>query len=244
MSYQEPQSFEPQGPRQNAWGALVRVITEPAATFRDFAGRVPIFPGYLASMVLGLAGSLMALPVALKVAEQLTSANPAMTPELANISRWSGIIGAVVAALAGPWIGGLLVSLFAIFFGQFQEQRVSYVTYLGMVGYARVPLAIGQVVTGALTLALAGKVKGLTLSLAILAPNGAGASPVVKTLLGMVTPFSIWYFALLAIGFGALHRGKASRGLGLVLTIFVILAIVMAASAAVGSKLTGQMMPR
>jgi hypothetical protein len=240
MSYQGPQTFEPQAPRQNAWGALVRVISEPAATFRDFEGRVPIFPAYLVSMVLGLGGTLLGLPVALKLAEQLTAGNPAMTPELANVSRWSGIIGGVLGALAAPWIAGLLVALFALFFGQFKEQRVSYPTYLGMVGYARIPLAIGQLVTGALTLALADKVKGFTLSLAVLAPGGGA---IVKTLLGMFTPFSIWYFTLLAIGFGALHRGKANKGLGLVLTIFIILAIVMAGSAALSSKLTSQMMP-
>jgi hypothetical protein len=86
------------------------VISEPAATFRDFEGRVPIFPAYLVSMVLGLGGTLLGLPVALKLAEQLTAGNPAMTPELANVSRWSGIIGGVLGALAAPWIAGLLVA--------------------------------------------------------------------------------------------------------------------------------------
>lgn len=220
--------------RPSPWKALIRVISEPAATFRDFGDRVPVFPGYLLQMALGLAGALMILPVTLRLMESTIINTPGYTPELATITRWSGIIGGALMTLAVPWIAGVFVALLGLFFGQFQESRVSFVSYLGMVGYARIPVALQTFLGGILALVMGEKAATLNLSLAALLPKGSNG--MLVAFLTTINPFTIWYYCLLAIAFGALHRGKASRGLGLVLTLYVVLLLVSMAGAGIASR--------
>ncbi|HYF94621.1 MAG TPA: YIP1 family protein [Symbiobacteriaceae bacterium] len=237
MTYQEPTVTRPAGP--SPWKALVKVITEPGATFRAFGGRVPVAPGYLVEMLFSLAGTLLAMPVALRIAEQTLLATPGYTPQMMSFARWSGILGGAFFALAGPWLAGVLVSLFAMFFGQFQEERVPFTSYLGMIGYARISLSIHALLNGILVMALGGQTAEFKLSLAALAPNGS--SLLLKTFLGTLNPFGIWYYCLLAIGFAALHRAKPAKGVGLIATIYVLSFLMTYGLAALGGKFAPQM---
>ncbi|HWI60260.1 MAG TPA: YIP1 family protein [Symbiobacteriaceae bacterium] len=237
MSYPDAPSLTPQRP--SPWKALFRVITEPEATFREFGGRVPILPAYLTLMVIGLAVALIQMPLALQAAEETMLQSPAYTPEMATLGKVSGMVTLFLAALAGPWIAGVITAGLSIFFGQFQEERVTFGSYLGMVGYARMPLAVAQLLSGILVLVLGKQALNLNLSVAALAPEGTGL--MLKTFLGTIGPFGIWYYIVLAIGFGALHRGKASRGVGLVATLYIGGTLLMLGLTALGSKFVPQM---
>lgn len=222
-----------------AYRAILRVITEPGATFASFSERVPIFPGYLAQMLAGVIGLILTLPVTMRVLEEQLMTNPTFTPEMLTVSKWSGIIGGAFGVLALPWLAGLIVALLAMFFGQFQEERVPFTSYLGMVGYARVPLVLGSLLSSVLVAFLGKQAATLNLSLAVLAPEGS--SLMLKSFLGTFSPFGIWYYCVLAIAFGALHRGKATKGLGLVLTLYVISLAFTLGGAAIGSRFIPQM---
>jgi len=232
--------LDPASPaRPSPWKALVRVITEPAATFEAFSGRIPIFPGYLIQMLFSLGGTLMLLPASLALVERTLVNTPNYTPQLLQTSRISAIIGGIAAALIVPWVAGLVVALLATFFGQFQEERVPFTSYLGMVGYARMPVAFASLLAGILGLALGEKALSVSISLAALLP--AGSNAMLRTVLNSVNPFDIWYYCVLAIGFGKLHRAPAKKGLGLVVALYVITLLFSLAGAAISSKFAPQM---
>ncbi|HYF78796.1 MAG TPA: YIP1 family protein [Symbiobacteriaceae bacterium] len=238
MSYYGPDPMSPEQ-RPSGWKAIVRVIYEPTAMFQEFNGRVPIFPGYFAQMLLGLISFIMLVPMTLRVLEQTMLSNPMYTPELAAISKWSGLVGGGFAILVTPWLAGLLTALIAMFFGQFQEERVGFTSYLGMLGYARMPLIISSLLGAALTLAMGDTATQFNLSLAALAPQGAPA--MVTALLGTLNPFTAWYYFVLATGFGALHRGKAAKGVALVVTLYALNLLFSLAGAAIGGSFLSQM---
>jgi hypothetical protein len=238
MSYYGPDPMS-QEQRPSGWRAIVRVIYEPTATFQAFAGRVPIFPGYFAQMLLGLTGFIMLIPMTLRVLEQTVLNNPMYTPELAAISKWTGLVGGGFGVLVAPWLAGLVTALIAMFFGQFQEERVGFTSYLGMLGYARMPLLISSLLGATLTLAMGDTATQFNLSLAALAPQGAPA--MLTAFLGTLNPFTAWYYFVLATGFGALHRGKAAKGVALVITLYVINLLLSLGGAAIGGRFLSQM---
>lgn len=234
MSYYAPEGMNaPKGP--SPWKAILRVIYEPSTLFEEFSGRVPIFPGYLAQMVLGLVSLLLTLPVTLSILDKTMANTPGMTPQLGEFTRWSGIIGGALAVLITPWLSGLVVSLIALFFGQFQEERVPYTSYLGMMSYARLPLVLSALV-GAIVTAIAGeKAMGINLSLAAIAP--LGGSVIMSSIAASISPFSIWYYWLLAITFGKLHHERPARGAAFALTLYTINLLFIMASTAITSRL-------
>lgn len=237
MSYYAPDQLNaPKGP--SPWKAILRVIYEPKATFQEFQefqGRVPVFPGYLVQMLLGMVGFFMVLPMTLRILEQTMAANPLYTPELMAISKWSGIIGGGAMVLIMPWLAGLFTALIAMFFGQFQEERVGFANYLGLLGYARMPLIIASLLGGVLTLILGDQASQLNLSLAVLAPEGS--SVMLKAALGTLNPFVAWYYFVLATGFGALHRGKAAKGAVFIIVLYIMNLLVTLGGAAIGKSL-------
>lgn len=234
MSYYAPDNTNPpKGP--SPWKAILRVIHEPAALFEEFDGRVPIFPGYLVQMLLGLVSLALTLPLSLRVVEQASALNPVATPEVLAIGKWAAVAFGALGVLIAPWLSGLLVGLIALFFGQFQEDRVPYPAYLGMMGYARLPLALSSLV-GAIITAVAGeKAVGISLSLATLLP--AGGSVILASIAASITPFSIWYYWLLAVCFGTLHHERPGRGAAFALTLYIINLLFLMGSNAIATKI-------
>lgn len=214
-------SKAPETPRISPWGALVRVITEPKATFDALGEKPPIFPGYLVQMLAAGISVAVTLPLSMKLMDSMFAAQGFPAQAMA-IGKWTGIIGGVIGALAGPWVIGVLLALLAMFFGQFMGSTVKFPEYLGMIGYARIPLAIHTVIASALA-AQAQSIQEMadkSLSLAVFLP--AGASPVTKTLLGALNPFDLWYFVLLAIGFASMHKARPAKGWGFAATVFAL----------------------
>jgi len=174
-------------------------------------------------MVVALAAFLLSMQATMAVYDE-QMAQVASQPGAAQLDagmmttmRWVTLGFAGVTSVAGPWLIGMLLSFVAVFFGQFQGGGVSLSAYLGMIGYARMPLVLSQLL-GAVYMALTGQ--ALNMSLAVFLPDGA--SPYLSGLLGMVNPFGLWYYALLGVGFAALFGRSPRRGWLLPAALFVL----------------------
>lgn len=228
-------------PRISPWGALLRVLTSPGETFRSLGRKPPVLAPYLIHSLVGIVAIALSYSALMDLAmEQAAAAmanQPQMTAEdmamMQTVMRWSGGVALVVQEVAGPWVVGLVLALVATFFGQFQGGEVPLTSYMGMIGYARMPLDIARLLS-AVFMAVTGK--QLDLSAAALLPDGA--SPVLMGALQMINPFGIWYYALLAIGFAALFGREPRRGWAMPVTLFVLGVIVSAAAASIGAAFT------
>jgi len=225
--YQQPAA---PGPKSSQWGALARIITEPSATFAAFADRPPVLPGYLLQMAFSLAGFFAIYPVTMALMESQLANTPELPPEMMGLTRTIGIFSGIVGVLIGPWIGGAVVSVLALFFGQFQGGGVGLTRYLGMVGYAGVPQALGTLLSAGLT--MVSRSTAINLSASVFLPPDA--NPYLKVLLSALNPFSIWYYVLLAIGFAALHRVRPSRGTAFAAAMFTISLLLAMGGTALG----------
>jgi hypothetical protein len=226
----------PNEQKPGPWGALLTVITEPTATFRALAERPALLPPYLLQTVAGLIGVYLLLPLTKAgVAEQLikTPPPPGMTPQLYQMI---GIGAALFGALAGPWMIGAILALIASFFAQFQGGSAGFRPYLSMIGYARVPLAVGGLIQALLMTRATSmqQAQTMSLSLAALAPDETHF--VLKALLSTINPFDVFYYALLAIGFGAVQRMRPARSATFVGVIYVLALGLMLVGGAVNKS--------
>lgn len=224
-------------PKGSAWGAILRIITEPEATFRSFGERVPILPGYLVQMGLMLVATLLMLPATLAMVDQQMAMMPQTSPISPQIMKMIQGGAALGSALVSPWMAGVLTALLALFIGQFQGGARNFSQYMGLVGYSRVTLILGSIVQSAVMM-MTGKPQTVSpISLAAFAPEGA--SPYLTGLLSAFNPFAFWYWAVLAIGFGVVHKGTWKKGLSLVGIMFLLTVLMSMASVALVKMSTG-----
>ena len=212
-------------PRISPWGAVLRVLTDPAQTFRSMADKPPVLAPYLVHMVAGAVFGILAFRPTMELAllgqQQALAAMPQgaeMNMEfMTTVTQWTTALSLAASALIAPWISGLVISLVATFFGRLQGGGVPLSSYMGMIGYARMPLAISTLLTGIFM-----AITGQTLNLTPAAFLPEGAPPVLVGLLGSLNPLNLWYYVLLAIGFAALHGREPRKGWPLPVTLFVI----------------------
>lgn len=222
-------------PRLSGWRALVSVLTDPNESFRQLGTKPSVLPPYLIQTLVGVLLFVLLLTTQSGVIDQAVATamatQPTVQPGMDEMFRIITIVTFAFTLILAPWFVGLCLSLVALFFGQFQGGGVSFSAYFGMIGYARMPLLLStllgwfyQVATG----------KALQLSAAALLP--AGSSPYLAGLLGMINPFGIWYYALLAIGFGALFGRSGRKGLAFSVTLFIVATIFTISSAGLASS--------
>jgi len=211
---------DPNTPRINPWTALLRILTDPLDTFERLGTRPAILPAYLLQMVTGLAGAWMVLPLTLQALQEVPAGT--LTAEQMAMVEKTATAMALVEPLVVPWITGGLLALVAAFVAQFMGGSLGLRPYFGMVGYARVPLAINTLLTSFLASRADSLAEAATMSLSPAAFLPAGSSPYATALLGMINPFGIWYYVLLALGFAALHRNRPAQGAPLAGVVFLI----------------------
>lgn len=233
--------MEPNVARINPWTALLRILTDPMNTFRRLGEKPAILPAYVLQMAASLFLAAMTVPLAL----QLVMDQAASMPADQMPAGFEGMMNKVMVgttlgqAVVTPWLAGLVVALLAVFVAQLTGGSVGFRAYFGMVGYARVPVALNAIIQG-LLLTKAGtysEAMRMSLSLATFLP--ADSNVYLQSLLGMVNPFSIWYYVLLALGFAALHKTKPREGWTFAGAILILNIIGSVASAAMGSAAAG-----
>jgi hypothetical protein len=216
MSQSSMPTEEKSGP--SGWAALGTVLTDPWKTFASFGERPPILPGYLVQMILALFPLLMTMGLALDLAAQQVASQG--LPPVAGVAKMGAIIGMVIGGVASPWIAGLFVSLIALLWGRAESTPVQFGGYFGMVGFARLPVVIGGFLQGLLLMNAQSiaDLQNKSISVAVLLPTDA--SPYLKAFATTLNPFDFWYYLLLAMGFAALHKRPAIKGVGLAVTVY------------------------
>lgn len=215
----------------SGWQAIWQVLTDPRRTFDRLGSQPPIAAAYLFHMVVIALVFVLTIGSQMEVLDQAMSQaasnpNAQMPPEAMGIMRWIGLGTGAFFAVASPWLIGLIVTLIGLFVAQFSGGGLSFRSLFGMFGYAYIPSAVASVL-GGVWLGATGQM--LNLSLSVVAPPDT--SPAVRALLGMINPFTIWYYVLLAIGFASLLRRPSARGWALPTALFLLSALFAMATA-------------
>lgn len=196
------------------WTATIGVLTNPIPALQAVAEKPRVWPGYLVQSVV----TLLAVAITLPKTMELTMQQLGSVPGPAVIG---GVIAGIIGALASPWLIGLLVALVAKLIGSFYEREVPFRAYFSMLGYARIPTAIGSSLASLMVLSVGSfeATKQLSLSPAVFVPNG---TPLVRAFLLTLNPFDLWTLALVAVGFAAIHRMQPARGASLSVALYLV----------------------
>jgi hypothetical protein len=193
------------------WLQLGSVLFSPQSTFESLAQRPYVFPGYALQTAVSLVVTAVSLPAVYAAATQQMN-SVGISQDAATISLRAGLAASAFGVFVSPWLVGFFIAVTAMFFGQFLGGAPNLRTYMALVGYARVPLALNTLLLGFLIL-----VKGInaqatvSLSVAVFLPDGA--NPYLRTVLSSIGPFDLWYLYLLGLGFSTLHGEKPRQGL-------------------------------
>jgi hypothetical protein len=187
---------------------LFSVFTAPVRTFRSLGDHPPILPPYVAAMVAGL---LVVIAVVQVLPSTLASRGMAGAPASAVAI---GAAFVAVPLLLGPWGVGAFDAWIAGQVGRSLGGGVPFAAYFGMIGYARLPVFVGSLLTAVTSI----WVKEFPSSLAFLVPKGS--STLLWALLNSLRPFDVWYYCLLAVGFSTLHKTRLSRAVWFPLTLY------------------------
>lgn len=194
----------------SGWSALGESLWSPARMFSVLAEKSWIWPPYLTQMVLGAAGAILILNTG--VIEKSIDAPAGI--------QTAGKLGGLLGGTLTPWVAGLVVAAIAALIGLLMGGGVRYSTYLAMVGYARLPYAIGGLIQSALVATSKSATALTSVSLSPAAMLPAGTNSLLHGFLATLNPFDLWYLALLAIGMAALHRKPVSKGIPLAATLY------------------------
>ncbi|MGE5674563.1 MAG: Yip1 family protein [Mycobacterium leprae] len=221
------------------WRALLGVWLEPGATFEGLRERMPILLPYLVQMAIGVPVAIISARASTNLSQSFMAGQP-VPPGFDAAMKTASMVGGLLSGLAMPWLTGVVVAGLATFFGQFQSTRVPFGTYLGLVGYARLPVVVGTVVQAFLTLSATTMAELTTksVSLAVLLP--ADASPYLRGALSTLNPFVIWYYVILTIGLATLHRAKPSKTWSLAATLFAVSLLLATVGGGLGTTMIQQ----
>lgn len=236
----EPVVREGAAPAVSPWRAVVRVLLSPVETFRALGNRPPVLVPYLVHTLVGVVVLALTYSSTMEMVDQIgvmMASQPGVTGDdvqmMQQFTRWGATAGLAIQSVAGPWIVGFVLALVALFFGQFHGGGVSLSAYMGMIGYARMPLALSLLLS-AVYQAFAGQ--PLNLSAAAFLPGDA--SPILAAALTMLNPLGLWYYALLAVGFAALFGREPRKGWAMPVTLLVIGTLYLMATASFAQQAT------
>lgn len=221
--------------RINPWAALYRILVDPWTTFQRLGEKPAILPGYLMQLVGSVILAVAMIPLTLQmIADQMAQAPAGQMPPGfdATMRIWT-IVGIVGQAVVMPWLTGVVLAAVATFVAQFTGENAGFRAYFGMIGYARLPLAINAVIQGLLLTQASTLEDAMTMSLSVAAFLPADTNIFVSSLLSMINPFGIWYYVLLAFGFAALHQTPPKKGwiyAGAIAALSVIGTLISAAT--------------
>jgi hypothetical protein len=223
------------GPKPNPFQRIIGVLFSPDATFASIARRPDwVVPLVLLLLVAMAAGVIMAPHIDFgAAAREAMEQNKNTTPEqIDKAVRISASIGKVFTYLAPVLsligllvIAGVVLLAFRIFGGEGDFKQAFSVTC-----YASVPTIIKSIVTLIIVVAKGGIIPAQALATIVRSNLGFlvdyKTNPVAFALLSSFDIFSVWFLALLIIGFSYVARVSKVKSAVTIISLWVIVLLL------------------
>lgn len=205
--------------RRGGLANIADIIIAPATAFDRLRAAPTWGWAFLVATLLGIAGTLMILPAVMHAADLTMPATMAATPQIAKLppsQQARAIANAMKFARIGFQLSWLFIPIGVLLTGAVQAVIMLVANAAGhgdgtfkkffalsqnvsVIGLGLASLVAGLIVTmrGANSFETLSSVRGVTPSLALLAP---GASALTNAFLSAFNVFTIWATVLLAIG--------------------------------------------
>src|SRR5712671_6074509 len=202
-------------PKPNSFQRIIGVLFSPDATFASIARRPDWVVPLVLLLIVSLAAGLIMAPhvdfgaAAREAMEQNKNASPEQIDKAVRISSSIGkvftYISPVLSLIGLLVIAGILLLAFRLFGGEGDYKQAFSVTC-----YSSIPTIIKSVVTLIIIVAKGGIIPAQALTTIVRSNLGFlvdyKTNPMAFALLSSFDIFSVWFLALLIIGFAYLSR--------------------------------------
>ena len=225
----------PAEPKPNSFQRIIGVLFSPDATFASIARRPDWVVPLVLLLLVSLAAGIIIAPhvdfgaAAREAMEQNKNTTPEQIEKAVKISASIGkvftYISPVLSLIGLLVIAGVVLLAFRIFGGEGDFKQAFSVTC-----YASIPTIIKSVVTLIILLAKGGVIPAQALATLVRSNLGFLAdyktNPVAFALLSSFDVFSVWFLALLIIGFSYVARVSKVKAAVTIISLWIIVLLL------------------
>jgi len=222
-------------PTPNSFQRIIGVLFSPDSTFASIARR----PDWVVPLVLLLiislaAGIIMAPRVDFasatreameqnkNIPQERIESTVKMTASIAKVTTYLSPVLSLIGLLI---ISGVLLLAFRLFGGEGDFKQAFSVTC-----YSSIPTIIKSVVTLIIVVARGGMIPAQTLATLVRSNLGFLAdmktNPMAFALLSSIDIFSIWFLALLIIGFAYVSRLSKAKSAVIIISLWIVVTLI------------------
>lgn len=239
-----PPPASPEEPRKNSFQRIAGVLFAPAETFQDIARRPDIVVPLLLLLVIGFGATMMIMPrldFASAYREAFESRGNMSQEDMDRAVRVGtafakGLMYAspVVSLIVYSALAGIFLIAFRLFGGE-----GTYKQAFSVLLYSWMPLLIFSIIS-AVVIVSKGTVPAERANAMVMSSLGAFVDMkehrVLFALLSSFDVFTIWFLALLTIGYSAISRLSRARSAAIVITLWAMSVVVKIGFAALSAS--------
>jgi hypothetical protein len=223
------------GPKPNPFQRIIGVLFSPGATMESIARRPDWVLPLVLLLITSFAAGLIIAPrvdfasAARESMEQNKNATPEQVEKAVKITTAMGkvfsYLSPVLSLIGLLVIAGVLLLAFRIFGGEGDFKQAFSVTC-----YASIPTIIKSVVTLIILVARGGIIPATQLATLVRSNLGFLAdmktNPMAFALLSSFDIFSVWFLALLIIGFACLSRLSKTKSAVIIISLWLVVLLL------------------
>jgi len=222
-------------PAPNSFQRIIGVLFSPDSTFASIARRPDWVVPLVLLLVISLAAGIIMAPRVdfasatreameqnKNIPQERIESTVKMTASIAKVMTYLSPVLSLIGLLI---IAGILLLAFRLFGGEGDYKQAFSVTC-----YSSVPTIIKSVVTLIIIVARGGMVPAQTLATLVRSNLGflvdMKTNPVAFALLSSIDIFSIWFLALLIIGFSYVSRLSKAKSAVIIISLWIVVLLL------------------
>ncbi|WP_379970549.1 Yip1 family protein [Ectobacillus sp. sgz5001026] len=209
--------------------SLLGMITSPSEQFERMKGKVKI----AVPMIVLILSSALLLGIIAYFQTKTPEFTQKVTPEIAGYTSIfvivAAVVGGIISMLVSYFVGAAVYKIIAMITGS----DITYTKILAITVYASVIGLIGTLINVLLMLVIGGTEVSYT-SLAPLFEKGT----VLYALGSSLNIFTIWQYAIIALGFQVAGEIQKNKAITIVVTLFVLTTLLSVGIVSLGSLIS------
>lgn len=209
--------------------SLLGMITSPSEQFERMKGKVKI----AVPMIVLILSSALLLGIIAYFQTKTPEFTQKVTPEIAGYTSIfvivAAVVGGIISMLVSYFVGAAVYKIIAMITGS----DITYTKILAITVYASVIGLIGTLINVLLMLVIGGTEVSYT-SLAPLFEKGT----VLYALGSSLNIFTIWQYAIIALGFQVAGEIPKNKAITIVVTLFVLTTLLSVGIVSLGSLIS------
>ena len=216
--------------KKKGWlSLLVGVLTSPGESFKHIVENPRFGAAAVTLTVISLISTALTIPKLQEYLLWTLENTPGLSPEdIEGLGAFTGNVAvgtAIVAAIAAPWVFGLVMAVLMKIYAAISTKEAPFGTLYAVGIYGYVPALLGTIIANILAMfTVVENFEKVSLSLAVFSPVDSGF---LYGFLSACSPFTWWSLLLCGIGGALVMKNKNSTGVvAFLLGLWLVYALI------------------